>query len=46
MTVRRLADGESLTMQRIIWGGHLFSPPVILSLPNAGHELRLEAGAT
>jgi hypothetical protein len=40
MTVRCLADGESLKMQRIIWRGHLFSPPVILSLPNAKAERR------
>jgi hypothetical protein len=45
MTIWCLEDGEPLKMQWIIWRCHLFSPPVVLSLPNAGHQVRLKAGA-
>jgi hypothetical protein len=34
MTIWRIEDGEPLKMQRIIWRCHLFSPPVVSTLPN------------
>jgi hypothetical protein len=43
MTIWRIEDGEPLKMQRIIWKCHLFSPPVVLALPNAGAHLLPEA---